>query len=272
MESFAVTCPLAPDTSHLRSGSCTSPRAFGLSFLQTSPHDDALALLLAFGSAITWQEDLHLLSSVPCPAHTLVLKRVRLRTSFAAHCWARCHTAFAKVFAIRVCQPGPVAFQRSITTGSIRNDSKVLAGFLPRPRCPGERTVPLAQNASTDDRLLGLYGASDDRTRLGARAIAAFTAFALVGNEGEVVARFMSSGLSKGDNVDVVAALGVSHVHDATLEPAEQIDALLAVDVSIVFRRHHRMIENRLTVDEVELVFGDVLQSLGFVKRDHASV
>jgi hypothetical protein len=38
--------------------------------LQTPPHDDALALLLAFGSAITWQEDFHLLSSVPCPAHT----------------------------------------------------------------------------------------------------------------------------------------------------------------------------------------------------------
>ncbi|MGX1203747.1 hypothetical protein ACSSVV_004236, partial [Marinobacter sp. MBR-105] len=30
-----------------------------------------LALLLAFGSANTWQEDFHLPSSVPCPAHTL---------------------------------------------------------------------------------------------------------------------------------------------------------------------------------------------------------
>jgi hypothetical protein len=40
-------------------------------FLQTSPHDDALALLLAFGSAKTWHEDFHLASSVPCPAHTV---------------------------------------------------------------------------------------------------------------------------------------------------------------------------------------------------------
>ncbi len=65
-----VTCPLAPDVPHLVSSSCPSPRAFGLGFLQTPPHDDALALLLTFGSAITWFEDLHPVSSVPCPAHT----------------------------------------------------------------------------------------------------------------------------------------------------------------------------------------------------------
>jgi uncharacterized protein (DUF433 family) len=44
---------------------------FGLGFLQTPSHDDALALLLAFGSANTWREDFHLTSSVPCPAHTM---------------------------------------------------------------------------------------------------------------------------------------------------------------------------------------------------------
>ena len=65
-----VTCPLVPDVPHLVSGSCSSPRAFGLGFLQTPPRDDALALLLAFGSAYTWREDLHLDSSVPCLAHT----------------------------------------------------------------------------------------------------------------------------------------------------------------------------------------------------------
>ena len=46
------------------------PLAFGLGFLQTPPHDDALALLLAFGSVYTWREDSHLASSVPCLAHT----------------------------------------------------------------------------------------------------------------------------------------------------------------------------------------------------------
>ena len=65
-----VTCPLVPSVPHLRSGSCTSPRIFGLGFLQTPPRDDALALLLTFGSANTWCEDLHLTSYVPCLAHT----------------------------------------------------------------------------------------------------------------------------------------------------------------------------------------------------------
>jgi hypothetical protein len=73
MEDFAVTCPLVPDVPHLRSGSCTSPRIFGLGFLQTPPHNDALALLLTFGSANTWREDFHLTSYVPCLAHTLPL-------------------------------------------------------------------------------------------------------------------------------------------------------------------------------------------------------
>src|SRR4030042_4961519 len=71
MEGFAVTCPLAPSVPHLVSGSCSSPRAFGLGFLQTPPRDDALSLLLAFGSADTWHGDFHPISSVPCPAHTL---------------------------------------------------------------------------------------------------------------------------------------------------------------------------------------------------------
>jgi hypothetical protein len=70
MEDFAVTCQLVPVIPHLRSGSCTSPHIFGLGFLQTTPRDVALALLLALGSANTWRRDLHPASYVPCPAHT----------------------------------------------------------------------------------------------------------------------------------------------------------------------------------------------------------
>ena len=57
-----VMCPLAPNTSHLILSSCSSPRDFALSFLQTPPHGNALALSLTFGSANTWLEDLHLSS------------------------------------------------------------------------------------------------------------------------------------------------------------------------------------------------------------------
>lgn len=72
MEDFAVTCPLVPNVPRLRSGSRTSPRAFGMGFLQTPPHDDALALLLAFGSSYTWHRDSHPTRSVPCLARTCV--------------------------------------------------------------------------------------------------------------------------------------------------------------------------------------------------------
>lgn len=67
MEDFVVTCPLVSSTSHLISDSCSSPRNSGLGFLQPSPHDDNLALLLAFGSANTWQEDFHLSSFCAMP-------------------------------------------------------------------------------------------------------------------------------------------------------------------------------------------------------------
>jgi len=46
---------ISADGPHLISGSCSSPRSFGLVFLQTPPRGDAIALLLAFGSANTWQ-------------------------------------------------------------------------------------------------------------------------------------------------------------------------------------------------------------------------
>lgn len=70
MEDFAVTCPLVPDVPHLVSGSCSSPRIFGLGFLQTQPRACALALLLTLGSANSWCGDFHPTNYGPCPAHT----------------------------------------------------------------------------------------------------------------------------------------------------------------------------------------------------------
>ena len=55
---------------HLLSGSCSSPLTFGLGFLQTPPHSDALALLLTVGSVYTWHGDFHPTRTVPCPAYT----------------------------------------------------------------------------------------------------------------------------------------------------------------------------------------------------------
>src|SRR3970040_2087671 len=89
MEGFAVPCPLAPDAPRLISSFCSSSRSFGLGFLQTPPRGNALALLLAFGSAKTWQSDLHRLSNVPCPAHTC--------RSAAPPCGRRLHAAVHRI-------------------------------------------------------------------------------------------------------------------------------------------------------------------------------
>lgn len=51
IEDFSVTCPLVPNASRLISGSRPSPRRYSSRCFQTSPHDDALAVCLSFGSA-----------------------------------------------------------------------------------------------------------------------------------------------------------------------------------------------------------------------------
>ncbi len=63
-------------------------RIFGLGFLQTPPHNDALALLLTLGSANTWYRDLHPVSHVPCLAHTSQISRPK-KQSEAALFWGR---------------------------------------------------------------------------------------------------------------------------------------------------------------------------------------
>ena len=70
MEDFAVTCALVPGgpTPRIRF-LCVAPRIW-IELPPDPPRGDALALLLAFGSATTWREDFHLARSVPCLAHT----------------------------------------------------------------------------------------------------------------------------------------------------------------------------------------------------------
>jgi hypothetical protein len=46
-----------------------------LDFLPTPPHGDAVALSLPFGFSFTWRGDSHPTSYVPCPAHTLRIRR-----------------------------------------------------------------------------------------------------------------------------------------------------------------------------------------------------
>jgi hypothetical protein len=77
MEDFAVPCQLVPGLPRLRSGCCTSLRAFVPRFLQTPPYGGALTLSLSFGST-NLDGGLAPPCVETCPAHTGQLNRVRL--------------------------------------------------------------------------------------------------------------------------------------------------------------------------------------------------
>ena len=80
--------PARPGWSHT-SSPVPVRRPARVDWASSRPHltVDALALLLAFGSAHTWHEDLHLARSVPCLAHTLGFSR-RWKRSAANPCSA----------------------------------------------------------------------------------------------------------------------------------------------------------------------------------------
>src|SRR5690606_27990784 len=66
------------DRDSLLSGSCPSAHAFAPRFLQTPPHDDALAL--HFPSPPSgWNGDLHPANCQTCPAHTKTARRTDRR-------------------------------------------------------------------------------------------------------------------------------------------------------------------------------------------------
>ena len=91
MEDFAIIPPVAgvvPGGPTSRPGGIPVRRPARLDWASSRPHrsaeltpkprGDALALLLAYGSAITWREDLHLARFVPCLAHTSGFRRAPL--------------------------------------------------------------------------------------------------------------------------------------------------------------------------------------------------
>ena len=67
---------------------------------------------------------------------------------------------------------------------------------------------------------------------------------------------------AKTDDVHVIASLCVSQMHDAAVEPAEQIDALLAVRFPRIFPTDDRVFEDRLATREIEIAVFDIAQAL----------
>lgn len=51
--------------------------------------------------------------------------------------------------------------------------------------------------------------------------------------------------------MQIVATFCISYMHNATVQPAEQIDSELAIGFTIVIPAHNREVENRLSAYEI---------------------
>ena len=83
---------------------------------------------------------------------------------------------------------------------------------------------------------------------------------------------FIFLGLSKADDVKVVFALCVGHVHHLTLEPPDRAKTKLAVCNAFVFIDPDRSVKDSLAFWEIVAVLTNVLTSLRIVPGRHACI
>jgi len=56
---------------------------------------------------------------------------------------------------------------------------------------------------------------------------------------------------AKANDVRFIASLSVGHVHDDAIQPAEQIDSLLAIGCTVIVPRNDRAVEYGFATDEI---------------------
>ena len=61
-------------------------------------------------------------------------------------------------------------------------------------------------------------------------------------------------------------------MHDAAVEPAEQIDALLAIRFPRIFPTDDRVFEDRLATREIEIAVFDIAQALCLIPSCHVLI
>jgi len=83
---------------------------------------------------------------------------------------------------------------------------------------------------------------------------------------------FIFLGLSKADDVKVVFALCVGHVHHLALEPPYRAKTELAVCNTFIFVDPHLAIEDSFAAWEVVAVLANILSSLRLIPCRHAYI
>jgi hypothetical protein len=78
--------------------------------------------------------------------------------------------------------------------------------------------------------------------------------------------------LAKADDVRLTASLRVSHMHDDTVKPTEQIDPLLPIGLPGIFPGDNRSVEGSFATKEIQSMFPDVVVSLRVVPCWHAFI
>ena len=69
--------------------------------------------------------------------------------------------------------------------------------------------------------------------------------------------------------MDLVSALRIGQADDATVQPAEEIEALFAKPLAVIFPGHDGMVEDLLTAFEIQSMLAEVGSALLLVPRRH---
>ncbi|OGT13224.1 MAG: hypothetical protein A3F73_07730 [Gallionellales bacterium RIFCSPLOWO2_12_FULL_59_22] len=76
--------------------------------------------------------------------------------------------------------------------------------------------------------------------------------------------------LAQANDVQIIAALRVSQMHNDTIEKTEQIDAQFAVGFPVIVPRDYRAIKNRIAPHKIQTVLADVALPFVFIPSNHA--
>jgi len=171
----------------------------------------------------------------------------------------------------RVCQPRPDAFSSARTSASKRMVVGTLVGAFCIPR---RRAARFSRNSGKEWLTTAFFRRASSsgvggRSSPGASAISFSHASWLFGKFLGKVADFMFFSLTQANDVQIIAALRVSQMHNDTIEKAKQINAQFAIGIPVIVPHDYWAIKNRIAPHKIQAVFADVALPFVFVPSNH---